>query len=211
VTDIAVRTETTSLLEAFERAGSDSWERLVPIVYEELRAIARRQLARERTVGSLQTTALVHEAYLRLVDDARVTAKGKAYFFAAASRAMRQVLVDQARRRGAQKRGGDQAVVSLSDALAGADPLGDFAADLVELDAALEELAMLNPRHARVVECRFFAGMSVEETAQALEVSERTVKYDWTLARAWLYRRLRGEGLPPGAPRVERTDGRGSV
>ena len=162
--------------------------------------MARRQLARERTSASLQTTALVHEAYLRLVDDARVTAKGKAYFFAAASRAMRQVLVDQARRRGSRKRGGGQAPVSLSDALAGDDPLGELASDLMELDDALDALAELNPRHARVVECRFFAGMNVEETAQALEVSERTVKYDWTLARAWLYRRLRGEELPPGPP-----------
>lgn len=198
--DIAVHTETTSLLEAFERGGSDSWERLVPIVYEELRGMAHRELAREVRGESLQTTALVHEAYLRLVDDARVTSKGKAYFFAAAARAMRQVLVDQARRRGTRKRGGDQAAVSLSDAIAAADALDDFACDMVELDDALDELAALNPRHARVVECRFFAGMSVEETAQALEVSERTVKYDWTLARAWLYRHLRGGGPTPGVP-----------
>jgi RNA polymerase sigma-70 factor (ECF subfamily) len=198
--DAAVRTETTSLLEAFERAGSDSWQRLVPIVYEELRQMAHRQLTREAGRGSLQTTALVHEAYLRLVDDSRVTTKGKAYFFAAASRAMRQVLVDEARRRGRQKRGGGQAHVSLSDALAAEDRLDEFAGDLVELDDALDELAALNPRHARVVECRFFAGMSVEETAQALEVSERTVKYDWTLARAWLFRRLRDEGPTPGVP-----------
>jgi RNA polymerase sigma-70 factor, ECF subfamily len=198
--DIAVRAETTSLLEAFERAGSDSWERLVPIVYEELREMAHRQLNRELRGESLQTTALVHEAYLRLVDDARVTSKGKAYFFAAASRAMRQVLVDQARRRGSRKRGGGQVAVSLSDALAAEDRLDEFAGEMVELDDALDELAALNPRHARVVECRFFAGMSVEETARALEVSERTVKYDWTLARAWLYRRLRGEGPSSGVP-----------
>jgi len=198
--DIAVRAETTSLLEAFERAGSDSWERLVPIVYEELREMAHRQLNREVRGGSLQTTALVHEAYLRLVDDARVTSKGKAYFFAAASRAMRQVLVDQARRRGSRKRGGGQVPISLSDALAAEDRLDEFAGEMVELDDALDELAALNPRHARVVECRFFAGMSVEETAQALEVSERTVKYDWTLARAWLYRRLRSEGPSSGVP-----------
>jgi RNA polymerase sigma-70 factor, ECF subfamily len=195
-----VHTETTSLLEAFERDGSDSWERLVPIVYEELRGMAHRQLVREVRGESLQTTALVHEAYLRLVDDARVTRKGRAYFFAAAARAMRQVLVDQARRRGARKRGGDEAAVSLSDAIAVADALDDFAGDMVELDDALDELAALNPRPARVVECRFFAGMSVEETAEALEVSERTVKYDWALARAWLYRRLRGGGPTAGVP-----------
>ena len=100
------------------------------------------------------------------------------------------MLVDQARRRGSRKRGGGQVAVSLSDALAAEDRLDEFAGEMVELDDALDELAALNPRHARVVECRFFAGMSVEETAQALEVSERTVKYDWTLARAWLYREI---------------------
>jgi RNA polymerase sigma factor (TIGR02999 family) len=168
-------------------------------VYGELRAIAHRQLARERSGASLQTTALVHEAWLRLVDDARVTSRGKAYFFAAASRAMRQVLVDQARRRRSRKRGGGWEAVSLSSSLGGSDEVDELAGDLLTLDDALERLAAVNPRHARVVECRFFAGMSVEETAEALDVSPRTVKNDWSLSRAWLYRQLRDGDEPKGA------------
>jgi RNA polymerase sigma-70 factor (ECF subfamily) len=192
----ATRTFATNLVTEWERTGSDAWERLLPIVYDELRRVASRQLAQERGDATLQTTALVHEAFLRLVDHERVTRKGRSYFFAAAARAMRQVLVDQARRRNAQKRGGGEAPVTLTDQ---AQPTGDvdlFAIEMLELDQALAELADLNPRHARVVECRFYAGMSVADTAEALEISERTVKNDWSLARAWLFRRL--GGLPQG-------------
>lgn len=183
-------TETTALIDTWERTGTGDWERIVPIVYDELRAMARRQLRREREDRTLDTTALVHEAYIRLVDDTRVTSKGRAYFFAAAGRAMRQVLVDHARARNAQKRAGGRAPVSLSqadDIVADSDR---FAGELLELDEALDELSRLNSRQARIVECRFFAGMSVGETAEALEISERTVKADWALARAWLFRRL---------------------
>src|SRR5690606_27472828 len=136
---------------------------------------------------TLQTTALVHEAYFRLADDTKVTARGRAYFFAAAARAMRQVLVDHARRRNAAKRGGGVEPVSLDETRLAVDEL---AAELLDLDRELERLAALNERHARVVECRFFAGLSVEETAAALDVSPRTVKSDWALARAWLYETL---------------------
>jgi len=161
---------------------------LVDLIYEELRVMAHRQLARERAGHTLQTTALVHEAYLKLVEGSRVGGRGRAYFFAAAGRAMRQVLVDHARRRNADKRGGGVDPVPLEDVQLAAD---EFAVELLDLDRALTDLAELEPRHARVVECRYFGGMSVEETAEALDVSPRTVKYDWALARAWLHDRLR--------------------
>ena len=190
------RTETTTLLEVWERTGTDPWQRLLPVVYDELRWIARRQLRHERSNNSLQTTGLVHEAFIRLVDDTRVTEKGRAYFFAAAARAMRQVLVDHARSRKAHKRGNGLPSITLSRAEGIAADSDRFAGDLLELDLALEELAALNARQARVVECRFFIGMSVGQTAQALDVSERTVKADWALARAWLYGRLGGTKAP---------------
>ncbi|HEX6307485.1 MAG TPA: sigma-70 family RNA polymerase sigma factor [Longimicrobiales bacterium] len=184
-----LRSEITSVLAGAGATGESAVERLVPLIYEDLRAIAHRQLAREHGGHTLQTTALVHEAYLKLVDHTRVTGRGRAYFFAAAGRAMRQVLVDHARRRATQKRGGGAEVVSLDESRVAVD---DFAAELLDLDRALDQLARLNPRHARVVECRFFGGLSVEETAEALDVSTRTVKSDWALARAWLYDALAG-------------------
>ena len=193
----AARLEATTLIEVWERTGADAWQRLLPVVYDELRGIARRQLQGERRDRTLETTGLVHEAFIRLVDDTRVTRKGRAYFFAAASRAMRQVLVDHARSRNAQKRGSGLGPVTLSRADDVAADADRFGTELLELDVALEELASLNPRQARVVECRFFAGMSVVETAEALEVSERTIKADWALARAWLYRRLDGTDPTP--------------
>ena len=160
---------------------------LVPLIFDELRAMAHRQLAREHEPVTLQTTELVHETYLRLSSDARVTSLGRAYFYAAASRAMRQVLVDAARRRKAVKRGGSVTVLSLDAHVASVDAYGQ---ELLELDHALQRLESRNPRQARVVECRFFGDMSVEDTAEALKVSPRTVKSDWALARAWLYEEL---------------------
>jgi RNA polymerase sigma factor (TIGR02999 family) len=186
-----LRSEITSLLAAAEGGEANAVDRLVPLLYEELCDLARRQLAGERPGHTLQTTALVHEAYLKLADDSGVARRGRAYFFAAASRAMRQVLVDHARKRGAEKRGGGAEVVTLDDEAAGA---GAFASDLIDLDDALRALAQDNPRRAQVVECRFFGGMSVEDTAVALGVSPRTVQNDWALARAWLYDAIRGEG-----------------
>jgi RNA polymerase sigma factor (TIGR02999 family) len=163
---------------------------LVPLIFDELRAMAHRQLAREHGPITLQTTELVHEAYLRLAGDARVTRHGRAYFYAAAARAMRQVLIDAARRRKADKRGAGVTVLSLDERVASVEV---YSQELLGLDDALRRLESRNPRHARVVECRFFGGMSVEDTAEALHVSPRTVKSDWALARAWLYDELKGD------------------
>jgi RNA polymerase sigma factor (TIGR02999 family) len=184
-------TAATTLLRTVDSASAAPLHRLVPVVYDELRRMAHGQLARERRDPAIQTTELVHEAYLRLVDDARVTRRGRAYFFGAAARAMRQVLIDAARRRGAAKRGGGEAPLTLEEGHVAVDA---FAAELLDLDVALAELETKSPRQVRVVECRYFAGLSVEETAAALDVSPRTVKSDWALARAWLYDALGGAG-----------------
>ena len=189
----SARDRTMALLEPEEVGDPPRLDALLPLVYDELRGLAHRQLAGEQAGHTLDTTALVHEAYVRLVDDTRVTRKGRAYFFGAAARAMRQVLADHARRHTAKKRGGAARPVSLDAANLAVDELAD---ELLDLDRALEELAGRNPRHARVVECRYFGGLSVEETAEALDVSPRTVKYDWALARAWLHDALRGDADP---------------
>lgn len=183
-----LRSRTTTLLERAESDDLPALDQLVPLVFEELHDMAHRQLGREHQNVTLQTTALVHEAYLKLVDDARITRRGRAYFFAAAARAMRQVLVDASRRRCAAKRGGGLPLSSLTDCES--ERVETYASELLDLDRALEDLGRRNPRHMRVVECRFFGGMSVDETAAALDVSERTVKADWALARAWLHRVL---------------------
>ena len=182
--------DVTDVLNAARREGRDVLEDLVPLVYDELRQMARRHLARERRQRTLNTTGLVHEAYLKLVDQSRAPVRSRGYFFAAAARAMRQVLVDAARRRGRFKRGGGEEALNLEDFQVAVD---DFAAELRDVDEALDALAVEFPRQARVVECRFFGGLSVEETAEALDLAPRTVKRDWALARAWLYRKLRGE------------------
>ena len=174
---------------AVDPRGHSALDAMLPHVFDELRAIARRQLAREGDRFTLQTTELVHEAYLRLTGDDAVTAHGRAYFYAAAARAMRQVLVDAARRRIAIKRGAGDRALSLDDQTGVVDAFGY---ELIDLDDALRELEQRNPRSARVVECRFFAGMTVEDTACALGISARTVKSDWALARAWLYETLAG-------------------
>ena len=164
-------------------------DELMPLVFDELRRLAHRQLGREHHIQTLQTTDLVHEAYLRLARDAGVLEHGRAYFYAAAARAMRNILIDAARKRGAKKRGSGAVMLSFDEERAS----DAFGAELLELDEALERLALRNPRHARTVECRFFGGMSVADTATALGVSPRTVKSDWALARAWLYGELRGD------------------
>ena len=158
-----------------------------PVVYEELRRIAHRELRHERTDHTLGTTALVHEAYLKLARLDRIRWQSRAHFLAVAAQAMRRVLVDYAVARRAQKRGGGHAPESLDDAVAMAEARGD---ELLALDDALRQLQALDERHARIVECRFFGGMSIEETAEALGVSPATVKREWTLARAWLNREL---------------------
>ncbi len=193
----SLRAKTTELVETAETGDVSGLNRLIPLVYAELKALAHRRLIGEQRQDSLQTTGLVHEVYLKLVDDTRVTQQGRNYFFAAASRAMRQILVDRARRRLALKRGEGIERVSLEDdhAVVDAD-----VSEFLALDEALTRLAERSPRHAQVVECRYFAGMSVEETASALDVSPRTVKSDWAMARAWLFRELsQGEiPTPPG-------------
>ncbi len=156
------------------------------LVYDELRRVARRQLRGDS--DTLQATALVHEAYMRLAGDERVSSRGRAYFFAAAARAMRQILVDHARLRSRVKRGGGEKPLTLKTGDAEVDTL---ATDLLDLHRALEALEQLSPRQAGVVECRYFAGLDVNETAEALAISPRTVKRDWVLARAWLFRELR--------------------
>jgi RNA polymerase sigma-70 factor, ECF subfamily len=160
---------------------------LFPAVYEELKRVAHRHLRGELTGHTLGTTALVHEAYIELAKLDHIRWPGREYVLAAASRAMRRVLVDYAVARKAEKRGGGVIAEPLDDAVAMAVSRGD---DLLQLDEALQRLATVNERYARVVECRFFGGMSVEETAAALGTSPATVKRDWTLARAWLNREL---------------------
>jgi RNA polymerase sigma factor (TIGR02999 family) len=188
--ELAAQARTTSLLQSGDASDGDTIPGLVELVYDELRSMAHRQLERAGVESTLQTTELVHEVYLRLVDESRVTTRGRAYFFAAVAQSMRRVLVDRARRRTASKRGGRHASSPLSlDAVS--IPVDEFAQELLDLDAALERLAVLDLRQARVVECRYFGGLSVEATADALGVSPRTVKYDWALARAWLYHALR--------------------
>jgi RNA polymerase sigma factor (TIGR02999 family) len=164
---------------------------LIPLVFNQLRQLAHRQLLGEHQQHTLQTTDLVHEAYLRLENHPGVVERGPAYFYAAAARAMRNVLVDAARKRKARKRGSGMAMESLDDTrVASVDAFGSR---LLELNDALERLARESPRHAQTVECRFFGGMSVEDTATVLGVSPRTVKSDWALARAWLAEALRSE------------------
>jgi RNA polymerase sigma factor (TIGR02999 family) len=178
----------TRLLLAWGRGDEGARDALVPIVYDELRNRARRLLRRERAGHSLPPTAVVHEAYVRLVDQSKVAFLDRVHFFAVASRVMRHVLVDHARRRRAGRRGGPAMAVPLDEATLAAVRRP---ADLVELDAALDELAKEHPRCAAVVEMRYFGGLTLEEAGVALGASLATVKRDWALARAWLHRRLR--------------------
>ena len=181
---------TSGVLRSHDTAASlGELDDLVPRIFDELRAMARRQLSRQHERYTLQTTELVHEAYLRLAGDDGVTRRGRAYFYAAAARAMRQVLVDAARRRNTVKRGAGAVALSLDERTGDVDA---YAHELVDLDVVLRELERRNSRFARVVECRFFGGMSVEDTAEALGVSARTVQSDWALARAWRDEALRG-------------------
>jgi len=188
VTDPRRDRVTQALLAAAagDRSGLDA---LVPHVYEELRRLAGAYMRKERVEHTLQATALANEAYLRLVDQTRVQWRGRAQFLAIAARAMRQILVDHARRRGTEKRGGARVRVTLSDTAAA---FGQPVLDLLALDEALTDLGRLDERKAKVVELRFFAGLTAREAAETLAVSETTVDDDWALARAWLRRRLAG-------------------
>lgn len=177
---------TRALSEAAE-GDPDALDRLLPIVYENLKALAQRELRRERADHTLNATALVHEAYLKLVRLDSIDWEGRAHFFGAAAQAMRRILISYARMKKAGKRGSGADHLSLDDVVVAAR---DRPAELLALDEALERLEALDERQARVIECRYFAGMSVEETGTALGVSPATVKRDWTLARAWLNREL---------------------
>jgi RNA polymerase sigma-70 factor, ECF subfamily len=181
--------EVTELLAQLGSRGPAAIDRLMSILYDELRRIARRQLRAERPDHTLETTALVHEAYVKLVGLDRVSWQNRAHFLAVASQAMRRVLVDHAVSRRAQKRGGVRRKVPLD----GVDPgQAQPVETLVALDTALHRLEQIDSRLSRVVECRYFGGMSVEEAAEALHVSPATIKRDWSVARAWLNRELQG-------------------
>ncbi len=178
----------SSLLIAWRGGDQSALQRLTPIVYEELHKLARRYMRRERTGHSLQTTALVNEAYMRLVDYERMEWQNRAHFFAVSSQVMRRILVEHARRHNLKRgRGVHHVALEETAIVCGPDQ------DLVALDDALIELARLDPRKVEVVELRFFGGLSVEETAEVLKISPITVKRDWRAARSWLYRELTGE------------------
>jgi RNA polymerase sigma factor (TIGR02999 family) len=179
--------EVTRILSAIEQGEPHAADQLLPLVYEELRRLAAQKLAQEAPGQTLQATALVHEAYLRLVDaDAARRWDSRGHFFAAAAEAMRRILVDSARRRHAQKRGGDLERIDLPE-LAG---VSDDAIDLLALDEALTRLEALHPQKAQVVKLRFFAGFSLEETAQLLGIARATAQRNWAFARAWLFGQL---------------------
>ena len=183
--------EITRLLNEWGGGDQEALDRLYPLVYAELRRLARRYMRREREGHTLQTTALVNEAYLRLLDQRHVRWANRAHFFAIAAQMMRRILVDHARRYRYGKRRGAEAKVSLTEA---ARSPGERAAELLALDEALQTLARRDERRSRVVELRFFGGLNNGEIAEALRVSPNTVMRDWQLARAWLYRELRGGG-----------------
>jgi RNA polymerase sigma factor (TIGR02999 family) len=183
--------EVTQLLVAWGNGDQHALQELMPLVYRELRRLAHGHLRGERPDPTLQTTALVHEAYLRLVDQQEANWKNRAQFFAVAAQMMRRILVDYARARQYEKRGGGAQQVELDEAMVVSS---DRAAEVVALDEALLRLAELDSRKSRLVELRFFGGMSIEETAEILGVSPGTVMRDWTLAKAWLQREMTHEG-----------------
>jgi RNA polymerase sigma-70 factor, ECF subfamily len=181
----------TQILEAASQGDAAAADRLLPLVYEELRAQAARYLQRERPDHTLQATALVHEAFLRLVDQTRVQWKGRSHFFAVAAVMMRRVLVNHAKSKHAAKRGDPRLRLTLDEPLARSKP----GIDLVALDEALQKLAKLDPVQARLVELRFFAGLPVKDAADVLGISERTLHREWTVAKAWLHAEL-SRGTP---------------
>ena len=181
--------QVTQLLQDHSSGDSEAFDKLFPLVYDELRRIASRHLNRERRFHTLNTTALVHECYLNLANR-EATWENRAHFSAIASKAMRHLLIDYARRRNAQKRGGDKQIIPLDGQEIA---VHSNAEELIELDEALSKLAERDERLSRVVECRFFGGMTMEETASAMKVSVRTVQRDWNRARAYLHKALSPE------------------
>lgn len=187
--------QVTELLLAWRQGEESALEKLTPLVYEQLRRLAHRYMRGERAAHTLQTTALVNEAYLRLIDGQQVKWQDRAHFFAVSARLMRRILVDWARTRQSQKRGGEPQQVTLDEALMVARGHGE---DLLALDEALQKLASVDVRKSQVVEMRYFGGLSVEETAAVLNVSLDTVLRDWRLAKLWLLQELSG-GKPDEA------------
>jgi len=179
--------EVTEILREWQEGDEEAPDRLFPLVYDELRTRAARYLARERTDHTLQPTALVHEAYLRLVEDSSSRAENRLHFFAIASRVMRQVLVDHARSHNAEKRGGAAARMSIDSVEIGSE---EVLGDILQLDEALERLGTLDKRKLDVVEMRFFGGLKETEIAEILQVNEKTVRRDWQFAKVWLYQEL---------------------
>ena len=181
--------DVTRLLVAWQEGNQQAFDNLIPLVYEELRRIARRARRRERAGHTLQATELVHEAYVRLVDQREVRWQNRAHFFAIAAQAMRRILIDRARRHHAAKRGGGAEMISLTN-------VGDLPAvarlDVLALDEALTRLAAFDARQSRIVELLCFGGLTVSEAAEVQHVSESTVKREWTVAKAWLYRAMQG-------------------
>jgi RNA polymerase sigma factor (TIGR02999 family) len=180
----------THLLKEWSEGDQQALEKLTPLVYDQLRQQAARFLRKERPGHSLQATALINEAFLRIIDAKDVHWQNRAHFFAIAANLMRRILVDHARRRDAEKRGGPQMRLTLDETLAVAS---NSDVDLLAIDEALNNLAAIDEQQARVVELRFFSGLSVDETAAALGVSPKTVKRDWSVARAWLRREIGGK------------------
>jgi RNA polymerase sigma factor (TIGR02999 family) len=181
------RPDVTELLIGWSEGDQEALSKLMPLVYDELRRLASRYLRRERPGHTLQTTALVHEAYLKLVDRSHASWQNRIQFFAAAAQVMRHVLVDYARNRRALKRGGEYLRLSLDEAAISAN---EKDADLLALNEALDGLALMDPQQSRVIELRVFGGLTVAETAEALGISSRTVKREWSTAKAWLHREL---------------------
>ena len=181
--------EVTQLLADLCRGKQEVTPKLIPLVYDELRRLARHYMRLESPGHTLQTTALIHEAYLRLVEQRETTWQNRAHFFAVAAQSMRRILVDHARASQTAKRGGNAEILSLDQ-----EPIAfsqEKSGELIALDEALTRLADLSPRQSQIIELRFFGGLSVEETAEVLQIAPRTVKRDWRVARAWLHREVR--------------------
>jgi RNA polymerase sigma factor (TIGR02999 family) len=189
----------TELLLSWGQGDTAALDRLLPLLYDDLRRVARGHLRRERPGHSLQATALVHEVFLRLVDVDRMTLNSRTHFFALSARLMRQILVDHARRHRARKRGGDATLIGLNEAAGAAAPTSTSSVDVLALDEALDALSSFDVRQCRVVELRFFAGLNIPETADALGISTPTVERDWAMAKAWLHQRLSTPQEPPAS------------
>ena len=188
--DAPTPSQITQLLRDWRGGDSAALERLIPLVYEELHLIASRHMAREWREGAIQTTALVNEAYLKLVDQRDVDWQNRAHFFAIAAQVMRRILLDDARRRLRDKRGGGSVQVPLENVAVAAPTEPIDSLDLIAVDRALHELETIDPEQAKIVELRFFGGLTVEETAAVVGSSPATVKREWALAKGWLYRAL---------------------